>query len=75
MLAQAEKIGLPIFIPSPRLCTDNAAMIAGAAYFKLVGESSCHKEDFHLSKKSLPMGWSPAYLNLDAKATLSLFEE
>jgi N6-L-threonylcarbamoyladenine synthase len=27
----AEEEGLPAFVPSPRLCTDNAAMVAGAA--------------------------------------------
>jgi N6-L-threonylcarbamoyladenine synthase len=29
-----QKINIPLFIPPPKLCTDNAAMIAQAAYFK-----------------------------------------
>ncbi|MDE2860469.1 MAG: tRNA (adenosine(37)-N6)-threonylcarbamoyltransferase complex transferase subunit TsaD [Chloroflexota bacterium] len=29
-----EKSTLPVFIPSPRLCTDNGAMIASCAYFR-----------------------------------------
>ena len=31
----SEKIGIPLRLSSPKLCTDNAAMIAGAAYIKL----------------------------------------
>ena len=31
-----EKIGLPVYFPSPVLSTDNAAMIAAAGYPKLV---------------------------------------
>lgn len=30
----SEKCGVPLRLSSPRLCTDNAAMIAGAAYIK-----------------------------------------
>jgi N6-L-threonylcarbamoyladenine synthase len=30
----SEKCGIPLRLSSPRLCTDNAAMIAGAAYIK-----------------------------------------
>jgi N6-L-threonylcarbamoyladenine synthase len=30
----SEKQGIPLRLSSPRLCTDNAAMIAGAAYIK-----------------------------------------
>jgi len=33
----SEKCGVPLKLSSPRLCTDNAAMIAGAAYIKLSG--------------------------------------
>ena len=29
-----EKSTIPVFIPSPRLCTDNGAMIASCAYFR-----------------------------------------
>jgi N6-L-threonylcarbamoyladenine synthase len=31
----SEKCGTPLHLSSPKLCTDNAAMIAGAAYIKL----------------------------------------
>lgn len=34
MKAEADKIGVEIFYPSPILCTDNAAMIACCAYFQ-----------------------------------------
>ena len=34
MTAAGEEIGAKIFYPSIRLCTDNAAMIAGLAYQK-----------------------------------------
>lgn len=33
--ALSEKTGIPLRLSSPRLCTDNAAMIAGAAFIKL----------------------------------------
>lgn len=37
----AERVSLPVLCPPPRLCTDNAAMIASAAYFHfLVGDFS-----------------------------------
>lgn len=61
MLAQGEKEGVPIWIPSPQLCTDNAAMIASAAYFKV--------------ETDIPSGWPPTYLDMDAKGTLGLHEE
>jgi N6-L-threonylcarbamoyladenine synthase len=32
----AEEAGLPVYLPSPVFTTDNAAMIAAAAYPKLV---------------------------------------
>jgi N6-L-threonylcarbamoyladenine synthase len=32
----SEKCGIPLRLSSPKLCTDNAAMIAGAAYIKWV---------------------------------------
>ncbi len=35
LTALSEKTGIPIKLSSPRLCTDNAAMIAGAAAIKL----------------------------------------
>ena len=32
---QGAKLGIKVYYPSMKLCTDNAAMIAEAAYFKL----------------------------------------
>lgn len=34
--ALAESLGVPLFIPSRELCTDNGAMIASAAYYRLM---------------------------------------
>lgn len=31
---KSEEINIPVYFPSPRLCTDNAAMVAGLAYKK-----------------------------------------
>jgi N6-L-threonylcarbamoyladenine synthase len=40
------RIALPVTFPPPVLCTDNAAMIASAAYFRLqAGEASGHDLD------------------------------
>ncbi len=36
MKDEAEKSGLTVTFPSPILCTDNAAMIAGAAYYEYI---------------------------------------
>ena len=33
LITEGEKRGIKILFPSPILCTDNAAMIASAAYF------------------------------------------
>ncbi|MBO8158258.1 tRNA (adenosine(37)-N6)-threonylcarbamoyltransferase complex transferase subunit TsaD [Thermosyntropha sp.] len=37
---KADKLGLPLYYPSLKLCTDNAAMIAGSAYHRYL------KQDF-----------------------------
>lgn len=36
LIAEGEKNGIRIMVPSPILCTDNAAMIASAAYFEYI---------------------------------------
>ena len=37
---QAEKMSLTLHIPDPSLCTDNAAMIAAAAYYQIKMDNS-----------------------------------
>jgi N6-L-threonylcarbamoyladenine synthase len=34
-VAEGDRAGLPIYLPSRAMCTDNAAMIGAAAYFRL----------------------------------------
>jgi N6-L-threonylcarbamoyladenine synthase len=34
-VAEGEQAGLPVYVPSRAMCTDNAAMIGAAAYFRL----------------------------------------
>ena len=50
--AECDRLGVELWLPAPELCTDNAAMIAGAARFT-------------------PALDYPAYLDLDASATLA----
>ena len=41
MQSEADKAGIPLYMPKLNLCTDNAAMIASAAYFRLMkGETA-----------------------------------
>ncbi len=46
--AAAHRVGLPLFIPAPVLCTDNAAMIATAAfpYFQVRQFAACDIEAY-----------------------------
>ncbi|MCP2605915.1 tRNA (adenosine(37)-N6)-threonylcarbamoyltransferase complex transferase subunit TsaD, partial [Candidatus Aminicenantes bacterium AC-335-O07] len=37
-LAFCTRTGMPLYIPSPRLCTDNAAMVASLAYKKYMAQ-------------------------------------
>ena len=48
MELRAEREGLKLFVPSPILCTDNAAMIACAGFFKL---QNGEKSSYNLSPK------------------------
>ncbi len=53
---EANNRGLKSYFPKPKFCTDNAAMIACAGYYKNLNKSLSFKDT----------------LNLDAKASLKL---
>lgn len=59
MERNTEKIGVKLYYPKMSLCTDNAAMIAAAAYYKL-----------KYSKKNIF-----ADLTLNGKATMNIIED
>ncbi|MCX8131327.1 MAG: tRNA (adenosine(37)-N6)-threonylcarbamoyltransferase complex transferase subunit TsaD [Clostridia bacterium] len=46
MKSEAEKAGMEVFYPRPVLCTDNAAMIACAAYYEY---ANGHRSDMNLN--------------------------
>lgn len=56
--AMAEALGVPLCIPSPKLCTDNGAMVAYSGY--LLAKCGCH-HDLGLSAvprgKLIPEDW------------------
>jgi N6-L-threonylcarbamoyladenine synthase len=58
MLRAGEAKGIPVFFPSPRLCTDNAAMIACAAYHRYLANPQAYHQR--------------SALDLEAHANLSL---
>ena len=60
MMSAGDSLGLPVFFPSPVLCTDNAAMIAAAAAFRYEASNDL----FHY----------PDFLDLDARPNLEVPE-
>jgi N6-L-threonylcarbamoyladenine synthase len=58
MRLAGEARGLPIFFPSPRFCTDNAAMIACAAYYRYLAAPQTYQQR--------------SFLELEADANLTL---
>jgi N6-L-threonylcarbamoyladenine synthase len=46
MLQAGRTQGVPVYFPSPRFCTDNAAMIACAAYFRYQATPQHYQQDF-----------------------------
>jgi N6-L-threonylcarbamoyladenine synthase len=58
MAERAKEEDLELLIPSPELCTDNAAMIASAGYYRFVrGE----RTDLEIGvDPGLPLSWAPS---------------
>lgn len=59
MLRAGESEGVPVLFPSPQFCTDNAAMIACAAYYRYRATPQMYHQH--------------SFLDLEADANLSLF--
>ncbi len=58
MAERATEHGLELLIPSPELCTDNAAMIACAGYYRLAGGE---RTDLEVgADPGLPLTWAPS---------------
>ncbi len=52
LAAECEQRGLELYLPSPRLCTDNGAMIGAAAAFRLGrGEQTPHSAEINPSQR------------------------
>jgi N6-L-threonylcarbamoyladenine synthase len=58
MQQAAMPLGLPVFFPSPRFCTDNGAMIACAAFYRYHTNSHAYRQQ--------------NFVDLDAVANMSL---
>jgi N6-L-threonylcarbamoyladenine synthase len=58
IVERADRHELDVRIPSPELCTDNAAMIASAGYYQLIrGE----RTDLEVgASPGLPLSWAPS---------------
>jgi N6-L-threonylcarbamoyladenine synthase len=56
MRTACHEAGLTLFIPPPRYCTDNAAMIALAGYFRL---TAGQRDDYDLdASANAPLAYS-----------------